>query len=268
MARINVPAACGGELTMNIRRIGVGAGNGPPVVMIHGLSADNLSSLYYTLAPPLIGYADVILYDLRGHGRSDRPPTGYGLDDTLQDLYALLDVLEVDQPIHLVGHSYGGAVSIAHALDRPERTASMVLIEGHVARPGWAEYMAASIAFLAFSIERPEVLEWMAENGGRKGNRAMDDVRSLINDTSWVHDIEHRTRTVTDDQLRTIEVPALSIFGELSDVIDSGREVAELMADCTMEVVADQNHSLLLPCAEMLGHRVDSWLRAQVSVEV
>ena len=50
----------------------------PTVVFVHGLVMDNLSSFYYTLAAPLAqaGFGTV-LFDLRGHGLSERPPSGY-----------------------------------------------------------------------------------------------------------------------------------------------------------------------------------------------
>ena len=163
--------------------------------MIHGLSADNLSSLFYTLAPPVAPDAHVVLYDLRGHGRSARPATGYGLDDSVTDLAALLDTIDATEPVHLVGHSYGGAVALSFAVTHPERVASIALVEGHAALDGWAAYQAASIAFLAFGLEKPEVVRWMDEEAGRKARRSYLDVKALIHETSLVEDIEHRTTT-------------------------------------------------------------------------
>ncbi|MDQ1441189.1 MAG: hypothetical protein QOG97_1417, partial [Acidimicrobiaceae bacterium] len=62
----------------------------PAVVFIHGLVMDNLSSFYYTLANPCAAAgADVMLYDLRGHGLSERPPLGYALEDSVDDLVGL-----------------------------------------------------------------------------------------------------------------------------------------------------------------------------------
>src|SRR4051812_21288804 len=69
----------------------------PVVVFVHGLGVDNMSSFYYTLANPAArAGADVILYDLRGHGHTERPPTGYSLEASVRDLTALLDALDVD----------------------------------------------------------------------------------------------------------------------------------------------------------------------------
>ena len=107
-------------------------------MFVHGLIMDNLSSFYYTLAPGVARSTDVVLYDLRGHGRSDRPSVGYRVEDGVADLLGILDALPVDGPVHVVGNSFGGTIALAAALRHPERIAGMVLIEAHPAFEGWA----------------------------------------------------------------------------------------------------------------------------------
>src|SRR5262245_41375587 len=87
-----------------------------PVVFIHGLIMDNLSSFYYTLAPPVARGTDVLCYDLRGHGRSERPPRGYRLEDAVTDLCGILDTTGFTGPVQLVGNSFGGTIALATAL--------------------------------------------------------------------------------------------------------------------------------------------------------
>src|ERR1700761_2490450 len=80
-----------------------------PVVFVHGLVMDNLSSFYYTLAGPVTAAgARVLLYDLRGHGGSERAPRGYATSDQAADLIGLLDASGVTEPVHLVANSFGG----------------------------------------------------------------------------------------------------------------------------------------------------------------
>src|SRR3989442_77837 len=68
--------------------------NAPIVVFIHGLMVDTLASFYFTMAGPVAdaGY-EVILYDLRGHGRSEDVASGYRMVDFVEDLTGLLDAL-------------------------------------------------------------------------------------------------------------------------------------------------------------------------------
>ncbi|MGH3815270.1 MAG: alpha/beta fold hydrolase, partial [Pseudonocardiaceae bacterium] len=129
-----------------------------PVVFIHGLGMDNLSSFYYTLANPLAhAGAEVILYDLRGHGLSERPRTGYRVGDSVADLAALLNALAIDGPVHLVGNSYGGIVALGFAVAHPNRVASMVLIEAHFSVAGWAEQIAAEQSRIEIALARDAV---------------------------------------------------------------------------------------------------------------
>jgi pimeloyl-ACP methyl ester carboxylesterase len=93
------------------------------VVFVHGLVMDNLSSWYFTVAGAAAARADVVLYDLRGHGRSERPSSGYGLADMVLDLDALLDALAIPGPVVLVGNSFGGLLALVFAIARTDRTA-------------------------------------------------------------------------------------------------------------------------------------------------
>ncbi len=68
-----------------------------------------------------------IAFDLRGHGLSDAPPTGYGLDRLLGDLESTLHLLRVPQPITLVAHSFGGAIAASYAVAHPEAVRKLVL---------------------------------------------------------------------------------------------------------------------------------------------
>jgi long-chain acyl-CoA synthetase len=70
----------------------------------------------------------VIALDLRGHGLSDKPTTGYDMPRIQLDLEAALTQLKVSTPFVLVGHSYGGAVVTEYALNHPEHIERLILI--------------------------------------------------------------------------------------------------------------------------------------------
>ena len=94
---------------LHVQRLGPTPGvppSGKTILLLHGLIVDDLSSYYFTLANPLAAAGhDVVLYDLRGHGHSERPLTGYSLSDGIADLDGLLTALDIHQPVHLVGNS-------------------------------------------------------------------------------------------------------------------------------------------------------------------
>ena len=70
----------------------------------------------------------VIALDLRGHGLSDKPGTGYDMATIQSDLVKALDKLKVTEKIVLVGHSFGGAIAVEYASAHPERVEGLALI--------------------------------------------------------------------------------------------------------------------------------------------
>ncbi len=70
----------------------------------------------------------VIALDLRGHGLSDKPSSGYDMPRIQADLETALDVLKVTDKFVLIGHSFGGAVATEYVANHPERVEHLILI--------------------------------------------------------------------------------------------------------------------------------------------
>ncbi|MCQ3936429.1 MAG: hypothetical protein DPW18_05205 [Chloroflexi bacterium] len=70
----------------------------------------------------------VIALDLRGHGLSDKPSTGYDMPRIQLDLETALTQLKVSTPVVLVGHSFGGAIVTDYALNHPDHVERLILI--------------------------------------------------------------------------------------------------------------------------------------------
>jgi long-chain acyl-CoA synthetase len=70
----------------------------------------------------------VIALDLRGHGLSDKPSTGYDMPTLQADLETALQTLKVNPRFVLVGHSFGGALAAEFALNHPDRLEGLVLM--------------------------------------------------------------------------------------------------------------------------------------------
>src|SRR5512147_2835788 len=70
----------------------------------------------------------VIALDMRGHGLSDRPASGYSMDQALTDIETALTLLKVKGKFVLVGHSFGGAWATEYALKHPDRVERLILI--------------------------------------------------------------------------------------------------------------------------------------------
>jgi 3-oxoadipate enol-lactonase len=100
-------------------------GEGPPVVLLHGLSATRRNVVQGSRALVKRGYR-LISYDARGHGQSARAPS-YEYEDLVADLEGVLDELELERTA-LVGSSMGAATAMAFTLKHPERVPALVQI--------------------------------------------------------------------------------------------------------------------------------------------
>lgn len=100
---------------------------GPPVLMIHGASA-NAREFTWTLAPKLEQDFRVLMADRPGHGHSRRPPGAEALGVQAAQMAGVLEKLAPDEQAVVVGHSFGGAVALRLALDRPELVKGLVLL--------------------------------------------------------------------------------------------------------------------------------------------
>jgi pimeloyl-ACP methyl ester carboxylesterase len=233
----------------------------PAVVFLHGLVMDNLSSFYYTLAcPAAAAGARVVLYDLRGHGRSERTPTGYRVTDSVADLAALLDELAITGPVHLVGNSYGGTVALSFAVAYPRRVASLVLIEAHFAIEGWGEQMAGTLSMIAFGLQEGDLRTWQARHG-RKLGRMAAGADDIINNTSLVDDLL-AVEPIPVARLAALSCPVRAVYGEESDVLGHARLLAEHIPDFTLTVLPGCTHSVLMEATGFLREALVGWLGA------
>src|SRR5581483_1258627 len=125
-------------------------GSGPAVLLTHGFSAT--AEMWNANIAVLSQRYKWILWDMRGHGRSDSPSdlTLYSEELIVSDMAALLDACGERQAV-IAGHSLGGYMSLAFHLAHPDRVRALVLLDtgpGYKkddARAGWnkrAEAMA------------------------------------------------------------------------------------------------------------------------------
>jgi pimeloyl-ACP methyl ester carboxylesterase len=233
--------------------------SGKTVVLLHGLIIDDLSSYYFTLASPLSAAGhDVIMYDLRGHGRSDRPPTGYSIDESVADLDGLLTALDINHPVHLVGNSFGGALAIEMALKRPHRVADVTLIEGLYADEGFGEEMAETLGILTKCVYEEKWRAWIAERGRKTVKMAHRGV-SLIENTTIQQDLLS-TIPHPSSSFQALKIPVLAIYGGASEILYRAHKLKELHPGTRLVVLPGLDHRVLLNAAPYLCQAILWWL--------
>ena len=99
---------------------------GEPVLLLHGLADHALG--WSAVGDQLANHYHPIAVDMRGHGESSKPDSGYDFDTVMDDLTQLMDHLSWSAA-HIVGHSWSGKVATYWATRQPERFLSMVLVD-------------------------------------------------------------------------------------------------------------------------------------------
>lgn len=99
----------------------------PVLVLSNGIMMSTASWAFQKAA--LEQHLQVLLYDCRGMWQSDHPAGPYSMQIHADDLAGLLDALEIEQA-HIAGISYGAEISMVFALTYPEKTSSLIIIDG------------------------------------------------------------------------------------------------------------------------------------------
>lgn len=97
--------------------------DGEAVIFLH-FGGGNMQ-MWRDVVPFFTDAYRVVLADLRGHGRSDKPPGGYHIDQMAEDIVRVMDALGIEAA-HVVGSSLGAEVGLALAAKHPERALSLV----------------------------------------------------------------------------------------------------------------------------------------------
>lgn len=246
---------------LNVTTVGTGS---PPVVFLHGLVMDNLSSWYFTAGTRVGAFTRAILLDLRGHGRSERPATGYTVARMVADVVGVLDALDVTEPVLLVGNSFGGQIAAAFAVAHPERTAGIALLDAHLGRDGWGDAMAGTLSLEGEARDTmiaTHFADWLGRHSERKRNRLASNAQALVYGTSLVADLQ-ASPGLDDAQLAALTMPVLALYGERSDILSEARRLEACVPHADVRVLPGASHSLMWEATEEVIAALVTWVAA------
>lgn len=104
------------------------AGSGVPLLLLHGLGSS--SQDWQLQVEAFAPHYQVITLDVRGHGRSSKPPGPYTIPQFAADLNAFVQALGV-APVHLLGLSLGGMIALQTAVDYPHLLRSLIIVNSY-----------------------------------------------------------------------------------------------------------------------------------------
>lgn len=261
------PAVHGADATFfdsdGVRIRYIDQGQGEPVVLIHGFTAD--ISLQWASPGVIRALKDdyrVIALDNRGHGRSDKPhePEKYGLE-MVRDVIRLMDYLDVPRA-HVVGYSMGGFITCKMLTLYPERIISATL--GGAGWPRDGEPREAMLAELAESLEAGQGIGPLIKGLTPPGKpapsdeqlRSMNQLVMMLNDSkALAAAIRGRKQlTVTEAELRKNRLPVLALIGDQDPLKTGVDELVGVLPELEVVVLPEADHMNAFGKAEFKAH--------------
>ncbi|WP_421556098.1 alpha/beta fold hydrolase [Pseudomonas kitaguniensis] len=259
-------------------------GSGPPLVMIHGLMG-NSRNLTYALSGQLRERFRVITLDRPGSGYSTRRAgTAADLAAQARQIAAFINALGLDKPL-VLGHSLGGALALALALDHPHAVGGLVLVAplthpqrrlplvflGLAVRPAWLRrWLAHTLALPIGLLTQASVVkgvfapdaapaDFATRGGGLLGMRPNNFYAAS---TEINHVNAHLPQMV--ERYPQLTLPIGLIYGARDKVLDfqkHGQALASKVPGVKLRVVEGRGHMLPITATERVAALVDQVAR-------
>ena len=241
-------------------------GTGDPVLLVHGLGSSTRD--WFAQVPHLAQRHRVVVCDLRGHGRSDKPRAPYHIPQFARDVAVLLRTLDA-VPAHVVGLSMGGMVAFELAAATRGIVRSLVAVNSavDVRLTSWADvwfYMSRRLAVRTLGMRRVGTL--IANRLFVKPNQ--ETLRTEFIERWAENDVDAYVASVdaimgwsVADRLDRITVPTLLVSSEhdYTPVAAKNRTVARL-SNAELAVVDGARHALPVEQPDTFNAVLDRFL--------
>jgi pimeloyl-ACP methyl ester carboxylesterase len=206
--------------------------------------------------------------DFRGHGDSEAPPGGYSIQQLAGDVGATMASLGLERAV-IVGHSMGGMVAQHFCLERPERTAALVLVATIASDPE-DRLISKRIASDARPMGFPRAFDrhfdaWFAPGTPKSVRRwVKTQMRSTPEDLGRAL-VGAYSRFDLTRRLGEIQAPTLVIGTRSDDSAPAGqsRRLAELIPGAQLALIEDCGHFPMLEKPQQLSRKLLPFLKAQ-----
>jgi pimeloyl-ACP methyl ester carboxylesterase len=244
------------------------SGAGPDVVLVHAVTSNQAVWVFSGLIDALAADYRVTAYDLRGHGMSARPATGYtsgAMADDFRQLHRALGLA----PAYLVGHSFGGVVAMHAAALYPECVAGVLLsdsffpclksVEPNFGKMGiWAEVrdtfarvgvqLGDTVDFARLFRETaalaPEKMKELEDIYGAFGRGWLRQLPKLAETTCGDEVLQEAG--LTTDVLKSVRQPVVALYDEFSPFLATCRWLEQHLPRCTAEIIPAAKHLAML----------------------
>lgn len=241
-------------------------GQGEPLVLIHGLGSssqdwayqlDHFSSRY-----------KVLVYDVRGHGQSDKPPGPYGVPIFTQELAELMGALDIPAA-HICGISMGGMITFQMAVDYPEMVKTLTIVNSRadLVPNTFREYWNVFQRLLVFRLLS---MEKIADTLSRRiFIKPEHEEQRLLFVEHWAKNpkpvymkvMKSLVGWTVEKKLGDIDIPTLVIAADEDYTpVEDKQSIVEKMKNAELAVIEDSRHATPVEHPEVFNRTVASFI--------
>ncbi len=241
-------------------------GEGQPVLFIHGLGSSSCD--WEMQVPDFSKQYQVVTFDLRGHGQSQKPPGPYTMSLFAKDTAELIKSLGV-APVHIVGISLGGMIAFQLAVDYPESVKSLVIVNTgpevvvRTMKDRWQVFFRFALVYVLGMRKMGEVLsKRLFPKEEQASLRELFVERWAENDTrAYLNTLRAIVGWSVTDQIHTIETPTLVVSADSDYTPVSAKEAfVAKMPQAKLIVVENSRHATPVDSPEKFNELVLSFL--------
>lgn len=263
-------------------------GEGPDLILVHGLATNR--AFWLATAMQLQSRYRVTLFDLRGHGYSSRPASGYRAQDFAADILGLMDALQIERAA-LIGHSYGGSAALEAACMAPTRVTHLGVLDSRVPRlqplmrlhdtpritevekqvaaqlpMDWASLPQVGYLFLEAAARMRLAGQFTTAaddftpfGQGRGAARAAQAWLDLLDQTTARQELD--IPGAERDVIVTLTMPSLLMYADLSRCLASGDQLRMLLPQARYVLVEQAGHFFPLNRQALVIKELEALLR-------
>ncbi|MDA0368699.1 MAG: alpha/beta hydrolase [Proteobacteria bacterium] len=239
-------------------------GTGPPVLLLHG-NKSNARVWDFVVDASALPNRRFLAPDLRGHGLSDAPPTGYRIETLIDDVWAFLAALSVDRVI-VVGTATGGYMALTMASARPEAVAAIAIVDSGIWIDPAINFAPRKRVYADLAVGRAALDRSDGWGDAQKDHYALHSFRALDDGRVEYRHFEQtetaESRADFDIERLNVTCPALLVRGEHSDITstDALSRLAGYLPQAQIATVAGSGHHIPLDRPAGLAAALDDFI--------
>ena len=241
------------------------AGEGPPLVLLHGIGASRQDWEFNV--PAFARHYRVIAPDLRGFGLSERSGN-YSVATFAGDIWLLLEQLGVAD-FHLIGHSMGGAVALQMAVDRPQRIRRLVAADTlpSFQTNTFGKRILFAYRYLMMGVFGPQrlasaVAEKLFPNPDQQTLRDRATAGGLANDrVVYLETLKALLGWSVEGHLQRLTMPVLVLVAEHDYFpVDDAEQFCRALPNAELKIISGMHHALPLEAPEQFNQAILTFL--------